>query len=363
MTSEVVRTPSALECQDVTVSYAARSVLRGLTLTVDPAEAVAVLGPSGCGKTTLLYAIAGFVNCAGGSIRIGGRLVADERFSGPPERRHVGVVFQNYALWPHLTALDNVAYPVRRGGASRADARRTASTWLTRMGVSHLAGRRPAELSGGEQQRVGVARALAGDSALYLFDEPTAHLDTVLRAVLQEELAAQRSALGAAVLYATHDVAEAFAVADRVALLRDGEVLQVGAPQDVYERPVDLWAARLTGSASVLELPVVPVRPGVVEVSTADGTLTVPIAAAGAMHSGPCRLLMRPEWGELGGPLPGRVTAVRYRGADTDYRLETPVGTVEVRERGAPRAAVGSRTGWTLTRGWLLDSGSGGPPS
>jgi ABC-type Fe3+/spermidine/putrescine transport system ATPase subunit len=148
-----------------------------------------------------------------------------------------------------------------------------------------------------------------------------------------------------------------------VALLRDGGVLQVGAPQDVYERPVDLWAARLTGSASVLELPVVPVRPGVVEVSTADRTLTVPIAAAGAVHSGPCRLLMRPEWGALGGPLPGRVTAVRYRGADTDYRLETPVGTVEVRERGAPRAAVGSPTGWTLTRGWLLDSGSGGPSS
>jgi ABC-type Fe3+/spermidine/putrescine transport system ATPase subunit len=349
--------PPALECRGLTVTYGSRAVLRDLDLAVGPAEAVAVLGPSGCGKTTLLYTVAGFVTCERGSVRIAGRLVADGARSRPPEDRNVGVVFQNYALWPHLTALDTVAYPMRRDGLSSAEARRRAADLLDRMGVSQLAGRRPAQLSGGEQQRVGVARALARNAALYLFDEPTAHLDTALRGVLQEELAAQRSAMGAAVLYATHDVAEAFAVADRIALVRDGTVMQVAPPREVYEQPVDLWAARLTGPASVLELPVVPARPGCVEISVAGAGLTIPVAAAGPVSAGPAQVLVRPEWGQLGGPLLGRVTAVRYRGADTDYRLETPVGVVEVRERGAPRTHVGTSTGWGISRAWLLAQG------
>jgi iron(III) transport system ATP-binding protein len=344
----------ALECQDLTVTYGARPVLRDLSLTVGPAEAVAVLGPSGCGKTTLLYTVAGFVRCERGIVHIAGRLVANGRRSQPPEDRNVGVVFQNYALWPHLTALDTVAYPLRRDGLSSAAARRKALDLLDRMGVSQLAGRRPAQLSGGEQQRIGVARALARDAALYLFDEPTAHLDTALRGVLQEELAAQRSTMGAAVLYATHDVAEAFAVADRVALVRNGSILQVAPPREVYEQPVDLWAARLTGPASVLELPVQPARPGMGEISVAGAASIIPIAASEPVRAGPARILVRPEWGRLGGPLPGRVTAVRYRGADTDYRLDTPVGSVEVRERGAPRTGVGTSPGWGLERAWLL---------
>jgi ABC-type Fe3+/spermidine/putrescine transport system ATPase subunit len=345
---------ASLQCEDLTVAYGSRAVLRNLDLTVGRAEAVAVLGPSGCGKTTLLYTVAGFVTGQHGRIRIAGELVADGRRSRPPEARRVGVVFQNYALWPHLSALDTVAYPLRRGGLRKAAARRRAAELLDRMGVAQLADRRPAQLSGGEQQRVGIARALARQAPLYLFDEPTAHLDTALRGQLQEELAAQRSALGAAVLYATHDVAEAFVVADRVALLRAGAVLQVASPRAVYEEPVDLAAARLTGPASVLELPAVPGRRGEVEISVAGATLTVPAAPAGPIETGTARLLLRPEWGRLGGSLPGRIVAVRYRGADTDYRLDTPVGTVEIRERGAPDASVGDRCGWSISRAWLL---------
>lgn len=318
----------ALQVDGLTVSYGASApVLRELDLTVGPGEAVAVLAPSGGGKSTLLHAVAGFVALQCGEIRVGGRTVAAAGQHEPPEQRGVGMVFQSYALWPHLTALDTVAYPLRRAGRSRAQARGRASELLELMGIGSLAGRRPAQLSGGEQQRVGVARALAREAVLYLFDEPTAHLDTALRGTLQEELANQRLALGAAVLYSTHDVAEAFAVADRVALLRDGAVLQVAAPGQIYDEPVDLWAARLTGPASALEV---------------------------APHG---TVLVRPEWARLGGALPARVVSVRFRGPDTDYRLDTPSGLLEVRERGRPRARVGDQVGATLDRFWAFGRG------
>ncbi|HEX2026902.1 MAG TPA: ATP-binding cassette domain-containing protein, partial [Nitriliruptorales bacterium] len=268
---------------------------------------------------------------------------------------------------------------------------------LDRMGVGGLSQRRPAELSGGQQQRVGVARALARDAALYLFDEPTAHLDTALRAALQEEVAERRRDAGAAALYATHDAAEALAVADRVALLREGRIAQAGTPRDVYERPVDLWAAQLTGPAAVLRVEVLGEGPGLrirvgdVEVEVAsdgsgeaggrslldagqdDGGVVVhggvpvgggagePRAAAGAgsARSGPRAVLVRPEWTALGGPLSGTVRGVWYRGPYTDYRIDTPGGQVTVRRPGPPRARTGERVGWRLDRVWLLSAPDG----
>lgn len=345
----------ALECRALTVAYGTRPVLRDLDFVVGPAEAVAVLGPSGCGKTTLLHTVAGFVAPQAGEIRIAGRLMADQRASVPPESRNVAMVFQNYALWPHLSALDNVAYPLRRNRVSKSEARLRSLALLERMGIAELAPNRPAQLSGGEQQRVGVARALARQAALYLFDEPTAHLDTALRTVLQQELAEQRAALGAAALYATHDVTEALAVADRVALMRAGSVVQFATPQEVYERPVDLWAARLTGPAAVVEIDVIRVDGAVAEIALGGEHARVLAArGAGPVRPGRARMLIRPEWAGLGGPLPGRVAAVRYRGADTDYRLDTPAGPVQVREPGVPRARAGEATGWSLQRAWLL---------
>jgi len=329
----------ALEVSGLCVSYGGEPVLRGLDLVVGPAEAVAVLGPSGGGKSTLLHTVAGFVQPDAGEVYVHGRVVATASHSEPPEQRDLGMVFQSYALWPHLTALDTVAYPLRRAGRTRPEARRRALELLDLMGIAALAGRRPAQLSGGEQQRVGVARALAREASLYLFDEPTAHLDTALRATLQEELASQRSTLGAAVLYSTHDVAEAFAVADRVALLRDGVVVQVAPPGQIYEEPVDIWAASLTGVASALA------------VGVADTWLPRP--AVGTLPSR-ATVLVRPEWARLGGPLPGRVVGVRYRGSDTDYRLETAAGSLQVRERGRPKARVGEAPGATVDRVWVL---------
>jgi iron(III) transport system ATP-binding protein len=315
-----------LQVTDLVVEYGGTPALRGVTLDVAAGEVLALLGPSGSGKSTLLHAVAGFLVPRAGSVRLAGRtVVGGGGHPVPPERRDLAVVFQNYALWPHLSAVDTVAYPARRRGAGRDQARAEALDLLRLLGVGHLAARRPAELSGGEQQRVGLARALARRPSLYLFDEPTAHLDTHVRALFLEELVARQRDSGAAAVYATHDAEEALGLADRVALLRDGELLQVGTPRQVYDEPVDLFTARLTGPASVIDAPY-----------------------------GAGRLLVRPEWAALGGPLEGRLRAVWFRGPHSDLVLDTPLGEVLIRSPGPPRHPVGQCTGWTLVHAWQL---------
>ena len=313
----------ALEVIDLAVSYDGTPALRGVSLTVAPGEVLALLGPSGSGKSTLLHAVAGFLAPGAGSVRLAGTDVAGNGRAVPPEHRDVAVVFQNYALWPHLSALDTVAYPLRRRGAGRTQARAEALAILERLRIASLAGRRPAELSGGEQQRVGLARALARRPSLYLFDEPTAHLDTHVRGVFLDELVSRQRDSGAAAVYATHDAEEALGLADRVALLAEGRLLQVGTPQQVYAEPVDLFAARLTGPASVIDAP-----------------------------DGGGRLLVRPGWACLGGPLDAEVRGVRFRGPHSDYLAATAFGDLLIREPGPPRRPVGARVGWTLLHGW-----------
>jgi len=362
-----------LECRGLSVGYAATPIRRRdrgpdpqlqlrapvldrLDLTVGPNESVAVLGPSGSGKTTLLQAVAGFQAPWAGEILLHDRVVASATRVEAPERRNVGLVFQHYALWPHMSALDNVAYPLRRAGSPAAAARREARELLNRMGLGELAGRRPEQLSGGQQQRVGLARALARHPDLYLFDEPTAHLDAALRTALQEELSQRRGETGAGALYATHDAAEALAVADRVALLRDGRVVQSGTPVEVYDRPLDLWAARLTGAASVLRAEVAPTQPGRARLRLGGIPVEVVADCVSAELPGPAPVLVRPNWAGLGGPLPGLVRQAWYRGPHTDYRLESPGGEVVVRRPGPPSARAGDRVGWSLERVWPLVS-------
>lgn len=318
--------PDPLEVRGLSVEYGDVVALRDVDLTVSAGEVLALLGPSGSGKSTLLHAVAGFLAPSAGEILLNGRLVGSPRRTEPPERRDVAVVFQSYALWPHMSALDTVAYPLRRRGESRTRAREEARGILERLHVAHLADRRPAELSGGEQQRIGLARALARQASLYLFDEPTAHLDTHVRSVFLEELLFRQRASGAAALYATHDADEALGLADRVALLASGRVVQVGTPEQVYAEPVDVWAARLTGAASVLEMP--------------SGEV----------------VLVRPEWAGLGGGERAVVGQVWFRGPHSDYLLDTSWGRLLVREPGPPVHRVGAQVGWTLRRTWDLSS-------
>jgi ABC-type Fe3+/spermidine/putrescine transport system ATPase subunit len=340
----------------VTIGYDSTDVVPALDLDVARGEMVAILGPSGCGKTTILSALAGFIPIRAGEVRIDGRVVAGPRRHEPPERRDVAVVFQGYALWPHLDALETVAYPIRRRGVAPTEARRQATTILDRLGIAWLANRRPSELSGGEQQRVGLGRALAREASIYLFDEPTAHLDAPLRDRLQVEIAEQRRGSGAAAIYATHDTAEALAVADRVVLLRDGRVVQQGTPATVYDRPVDLWAARLTGPASVIVFRIVDERDGQAELELGGARQAVRLASAGQPGRGELRGLVRPDWVRLGGPIPGQVERVAFRGTHTDYRLASSAGVVELRAGGPPTVGVGDTVGWTLDRAWIPDT-------
>lgn len=315
----------ALEVGDLVVAYAGVPAVQVLSLRVDAGEVLALLGPSGSGKSSLLHAVAGFLAPSSGWIRVGGVAVAGAGRALPPERRDLAVVFQNYALWPHLCALDTVAYPLRRRGVGRTQARSEALVILDRLRIAHLAGRKPAELSGGEQQRVGLARALARRASLYLFDEPTAHLDTHVRAVFLEELRTRQRDSGAAAVYATHDAEEALGLADRVALLREGRLVQVGTPQQVYDEPVDLFAARLTGPASVIE-----------------------------QRDDSGQLLVRPGWARLGGSRQATLRAVWFRGPHSDYVLQSSMGELLIREPGPPRHAVGESVTWRLQRSWAL---------
>jgi ABC-type sugar transport system ATPase subunit len=313
---------AALEVRRLVVHAGGFEILSGVDLTVDVGEVVALLGPSGSGKTTLLAAIAGFVPVSSGEIRIDGEVVGE---GVPPERRSIGFVFQSYALWPHLDARDTVAFPLRVAGVGSEEAGRCADEMLAALGIAELAGRHPSEMSGGQQQRVGVARALVRDARLYLLDEPTAHLDAVTRAAVEAEIAAQRVRRGAAAVYATHDPAEALGAADRVALMRSGRIVQTGTPVDVYERPVDEWAARMTGTVSVVE---------------------------GWRGAG--RVAIRPEWVRLGGTRSATVAAGWFRGSFTDLLLATAMGPIAARMPGPPRQAVGDAVTWDADRVWPL---------
>lgn len=231
--------------------------LRGPTFTVDPGTFMVLLGPSGSGKTTLLRTIAGIERLTAGRLVIGDTVVADGRVHLPPERRDLAMVFQDYALWPHLSAHDNVAFALRRHRIPRQEARRHALEMLDRVGLAHLAERYPVQLSGGEQQRVALARALVGDTGLLLCDEPLSNLDADLRERMRVEISSLVREAGATTIYITHDQLEAFALADRVGVLQDGELVQLGTPEEIYSTPTTHFVARFTGLAGELDVRVV----------------------------------------------------------------------------------------------------------
>jgi ABC-type Fe3+/spermidine/putrescine transport system ATPase subunit len=346
-----------LRITDLTVRYRSSDVLSGIDLVVGTGELVALLGPSGAGKSTLLNAIAGLVAPSAGEIALAGTVVAGQDIDVVPERRDIGLVFQNYALWPHLSARDTVGYPMRRAGLSRAESDRAALELLRRLGIEQLADRKPAELSGGEQQRVGLARALAREPRLYLLDEPTAHLDTQLRATFQAELRTRQLRSGAAGLCATHDPAEALAIADRIALISGGRLVQVGTPTEVYERPVSAFAAQLTGAASILRAPVFTADHDLVDINIGDVSTRVAGATDGPLSPGVQSILIRPEWTTEAGPFAGAVTAHWFRGPHTDYLVRSAAGEVLIRRGGPPTHAVSEEISWGLRRAWVIGGG------
>jgi iron(III) transport system ATP-binding protein len=272
---------------DLTKTYPGSTVpaLASVSLSVAPGTFLVLLGPSGSGKTTLLRCLAGIERIDSGLISIGGRTVATDRAHVPPEQRDLSMVFQDYALWPHMTALDNVAFALRRRRVGRAECRARALSMLERVGLAEFAGRYPNELSGGQQQRVALARALIADTGLILCDEPLSNLDADLRERMRVEISSLVREVGATTVYITHDQAEAFALADKVGVLEEGRLVQFGSPEDIYFHPATPFVARFTGLAGELRVKVVGhTDDGLVEVA-ASGCSFPRLRAAGGPGS------------------------------------------------------------------------------
>jgi iron(III) transport system ATP-binding protein len=238
-------------------SFGDKLALDDVTLEIDPGTFLVLLGPSGSGKTTLLRCLAGIERPSSGVITINDRDVAGPRIFVAPEKRQLAMVFQDYALWPHLSVRRNVAFPLITSSRSKSDRAARVSDLLERVGITHLADRFPNQLSGGEQQRVALARALAADVGLILFDEPLSNLDADRRELLRIEIATLTRDAGATAVYITHDQSEAFALADRIGVLNQGRLVQFDTPEAIYRRPANAFVARFTGIAG--EFPVTAV--------------------------------------------------------------------------------------------------------
>ena len=245
-----------LVIEDLHLRYGAVEVLKGIDAAFEEGSVVCLLGRSGSGKTTLLRSIAGLEEPSKGAIRIDGRPVYDAaaKVNLPPERRDLGFVFQSYALWPHKTVFENVAYGLRLRGVSKADLATKVQAALDGVGLGQLAGRYPSQLSGGQQQRVAIARALVYEPPVILLDEPLSNLDAKLREEARIWIRSLIKRLGLTAVFVTHDQAEALAIADQVVLLDGGRLVQSGTPEDLYERPATLFASEFMGTNNTLTL-------------------------------------------------------------------------------------------------------------
>jgi ABC-type Fe3+/spermidine/putrescine transport system ATPase subunit len=288
-----------LVVHELAFAYDAQPVFAHAGLNLAAGSYACLLGPSGSGKSTLLYVIAGFLRPDAGTVTLDGRVVADATTFVPPNERGLGMVFQDYSLWPHMTALENVAFSLRSRRLPGAAA--AAAQLLTRMGLDGLAGRRPDELSGGQKQRVALARALAAAPELVLLDEPLSALDATVRLELRAYLAQLSSEFGLTALHVTHDPDEAFYLADVIGVMLDGRIAQWDAPQTVYRRPNDARVARVTGPVSVIPVADYALRDGRAEFAFAGRRFTVP-AHAGLTSKIIAALILRPDALAFGDP-------------------------------------------------------------
>ncbi|MCL2395955.1 MAG: ABC transporter ATP-binding protein [Acidimicrobiaceae bacterium] len=342
--ASVTTAPGAeVEITGATKLFGAKVALDHVDLAVPAGSFCVLLGPSGSGKTTLLRSVAGIERLSSGQVRIGGRLVADGADHRPPERRNLAMVFQDYALWPHLSAAGNVEFALGRRQLGRTEASRRARAMLERVGLGHLADRYPNQLSGGEQQRVALARALVASTEVLLFDEPLSNLDADLRERMRLEIGTLARESGATSLYITHDQSEAFALADQVGVLRSGRLVQIGTPEDIYHAPTDPFVARFTGLAGELAVTVAGETRGESEeamftvrprgLDDGQGRPIVAHAPAGAPGAADASLLLRPAGVRLLPPghpdrhLEAIVVDTAYRGRGYDHAVLLSDGT------------------------------------
>ncbi|ACI93957.1 Fe(3+) ions import ATP-binding protein FbpC [Afipia carboxidovorans OM5] len=319
------REAAEISISNVNVSYGAYHALKNVNLEIKPGEFFAFLGPSGCGKTTLLRLIAGFNTAQTGSVVIGGRNV----LTLPPWRRDVGMVFQSYALWPHMTVWKNVTFGLEERRLSAQERNQRAEDALKLVGLEKLADRKPSQLSGGQQQRVALARTIAVRPTVLLLDEPLSNLDASLRVQVRREILAMQRRLGLTTIFVTHDQEEANTVCDRIAVMSEGMVQQVGTPMELYDNPANLFVGRFLGTANTVSGEIR--ANGSERVFQAVGGEVLPAPAN--EEPGPAKLFFRPQNASLvtksevasGSDLrlSARISGREFLGSTIRYALKT----------------------------------------
>ena len=352
-----------IQIDDLAVAYGGQRVIDGLQLAIEPGTFFTLLGPSGCGKTTLLRTIAGFLAAERGSLKFGGTDVTRL----PPHQRDIGMVFQDYALFPDKTVFDNVAYGLRARKVAGPALRERVAAALDRVGLGHLGDRHPAALSGGQRQRVALARALVIQPRVLLMDEPLSNLDAKLRVQVRETIITLQREARITTVFVTHDREEALAMSDRIGVMNQGRLEQVGTPAEIYREPRTGYVADFVGGANLLPVQTAAREAGDVGPVTIDGGTTIQARAPARLVAGAAVLVARPEDIGLvgrGEPAPaaalaaavttigastqaGTVTHRQYLGGKTSYRVrlgDGPTLTVDVQngahDRFEPGAAV-----------------------
>jgi putative spermidine/putrescine transport system ATP-binding protein len=356
MSSRLLDAPAAghaVAVENVSHMFGASLALDDISLSIVPGELVALLGPSGCGKTTLLRAIAGFLTPLGGAIRIDGELVTDV----PARRRGVGIMFQSYALFPHMTVEQNIAYGLEASGTSRIAIRERVASMRRLVQLEPLLKRYPRQLSGGQQQRVALARALAIAPRVLLLDEPFAALDKNLRLDMQIEIRRLQRQIGITTIMVTHDQEEAMSMADRIAVMHEGRVEQFARPTDIYDRPASLFINRFVGFANLIDGTVTHRADGTFAIEV-PGSGAIPLAAASTHAQGaPVALSIRPEnlqrvSADSVAALPGEISLVMPLGGISVLEVALAGGQIlkltEWRKNGAPMPRAGDRVNLAL---------------
>ena len=327
---------AVVKIQNLTKRYGSFAAVDDLSLTVEEGEFVTLLGLSGSGKTTTLMAVAGFVEADGGRIEINGRNIIDL----PPERRDLGVVFQNYALFPHLNVFENVAFPLRMRKWAAGEIANAVKSVLKVVGLEQFTDRKISELSGGQQQRVALARALVFEPPVLLMDEPLGALDRSLRDQLQTEIKRIQQDLGVTVIYVTHDQEEALALSDRIAVMAEGKICQLGAPEDIYERPNTAFVAGFVGESNFLPVTLAATE-GQHRLLTATGAPNLMLVAEDdqTLNGAGAVMMIRPEAIRLTvdafesgrNVVAGRILLREFLGATVRFSVDTELGSLVVR--------------------------------
>jgi iron(III) transport system ATP-binding protein len=343
-----------IEIRGLTKNFGALRALNNIDISVEEKEFVTFLGPSGCGKTTTLRTLAGFLVPDAGSVSVAGEVLSSPDGVVPPERRRMGMVFQNYAVWPHMSVLENVRFGLRYSNLDRSQQAARLEQVLAMVSLEGLEHRHPAQLSGGQQQRVALARSLVVEPSILLLDEPLSNLDAKLRERMRSELKSLQRRTGITFVYVTHDQAEAMALSDRIVVFHNGTVQQVGSPRELYERPVNLFVADFMGQVNKISGTVVAREGAAVVIGVGEHRLT---ALAPADLAGPTVIVaIRPEAFSFlpdsgsGGSnrLKGVVMEATFLGNIVDYRVE--IGAVILKVQGERRSfrEVGSEVVLTV---------------